>query len=93
MIDGWTASTVRQMCRYIADDARIARHVGCALADVQAVRRQVHDSADNRVIGRKVPPAPKSEILHAAFEPWARDARVASQALAEALERYRGSAA
>ncbi len=93
MLDQWTAETVRQMCRYIADNRHIARHVGCSIADVETARRQCHVGADARMIARVIPPAPKAEIRHAACEVWARDARKATETLAEALARYRGSAA
>jgi hypothetical protein len=93
MLDQWTAETVRQMCRYIADDVRIARHCGCSVAEVQAARRHCHDTADNRIISRPIAPAPKSEIRHAACEPWTRDAKRGSAALVEALARYQGRTA
>lgn len=39
-LDPWTAESVRNMVRYIANDGRIARHCGCAIEDVQRARRQ-----------------------------------------------------
>lgn len=81
------------MVRYIGDDARIARHCGVTVEEVQAARAKCHDTHDNRMIARSYPPAPKAEILHAAAETWARDARQATEALAEALSRYRGRGA
>ena len=79
-MDLWTAETVRAMVRYISDDARIARHVGCSEKEVAAIRR----TQPGR--GRSARNEPtQTEVRHVANEGWMRDARRGSDKLAAAL--------
>ena len=83
-MDSWTAETVKAMCRYIEDDRRIARHVGCAVAEVQKVRRDVRPNASARLAG------PKLAIERARpgrSDGWQREARLGTDRLREAIER------
>ena len=81
-MDWWTADTVRAMCRYVDDNERIARHVGCSVAAVANVRRQVPQSESARIA------APKKAVEHAklgAADAWQRKARDATAKLGQAI--------
>ena len=83
-MDSWTAETVRAMCRYVEDDARIARHVGCRVVDVEQMRRQMPRTESDRIA------APKLAVEQAklgAVDAWQRKARDATAKLGEALKR------
>lgn len=79
-MDLWSAETVRAMVRYIPDDGRIARHVGCSVREVTAIRRSQPGRAR---IARNEPT--ESEARHVANEGWMHDARRGSDKLAAAL--------
>jgi hypothetical protein len=86
-MDCWTGDTVRAMCRYIKDDARIARHVGCSVADVERVRKQVRGGGSSDRMA-----APRRAVERAGTcsgDTWQAQARAASDQLLKALGRIR----
>lgn len=80
-LDPLTAQSVRGMITWCADDARVARHAGCTVAQVRAVRRGAP-----RPRQRPVPPEAAPED-HVACEEWIRDLRRGSAELASAIRR------
>jgi hypothetical protein len=88
-LDLETAATVRAMIGYIADDARIARHVGCSVEAVAAIRRQAPKPRVNSLVMRGPSPGKAHEELH---DQWTRSAAEGSRQLLQALQRVYGSA-
>jgi hypothetical protein len=89
-LDIETGATVRSMVGYVADDARIARHVGCSVEAVAAIRRNAPKPRFNSMGG----PAPGNahEELHISADPWSRNCVEGSRQLLQALQRVYGPA-
>jgi hypothetical protein len=85
-LDPFVAETVGSMVRYIDDDDRIARHVGCSVSQVRSMRRRNSLTREERTITRSNKGA-RNEDLDAARDRWTRDARRGTDLLAEALLR------
>jgi hypothetical protein len=49
-LDLETAATVRNMIGYIDDDRKIARHAGCSIAAVAAIRRNAPKPRANSML-------------------------------------------
>jgi hypothetical protein len=86
-LDIETGATVRSMVGYVADDARIARHVGCSVEAVQAIRR---NAPKPRRVNSLVMRGPAYEELTA--DPWRRSTAEGSRQLLQALQRVYGPA-
>lgn len=72
------------MCRYIPDNARIARYVGCSTEEVSKTRTQLARTASERVA------APRLAVESARSsrgDGWQREARDASEQLRQAIAR------
>jgi hypothetical protein len=89
-LDLETAATVRSMVGYVADDARIARHVGCSVEAVAAIRRNAPKPRVNSLVIRGPAPGKAHEELTA--DPWRRSAAEGSRQLLQALQRVYGPA-
>jgi hypothetical protein len=87
-LDISSGATVRAMIAYVADDAKIARHVGCSIGAVAAIRRQAPKPC--RMAMRGPPPGTETEVLHLSADPWTRSCREGSRQLLEALRRVYG---
>jgi hypothetical protein len=88
-LDLETAATVRSMVGYVADDARIARHVGCGIEAVAAIRRNTPKPRVNSLVMRGPALGKAHEELH---DPWTRSATEGSRQLLLALQRVYGPA-
>jgi hypothetical protein len=89
-LDIVSGATVRAMVGYIDDDGKIARHVGCSIAAVAAIRRQAPKPC--RMTVRGPPPGTETEVLHLSADPWTRSCREGSRQLLQALQRVYGPA-
>lgn len=85
-MDIFTADTIRNMCRYVADDGKIARHCRVEVADVRRVRRQLPKR--NKHAGRQ---ATIDRVHPGATEAWQRAVRRGSKKLLEALEQQKSN--
>ncbi|PTQ12108.1 hypothetical protein CLG96_05960 [Sphingomonas oleivorans] len=90
-LDPFTADTVRAMVRYVADDARIARHCRCDIRTVRAIRRS-HKAPHFHKAGLPLP-RERRENLDAARDIWPADARRGTDGLLRAMRRAGVSAA
>jgi hypothetical protein len=89
-LDIATSETVRAMIAYVADDARIARHVGCSIEAVAAIRRNAPKLRVNSMLVYGPAPGKAHEELTA--DPWRRSAAEGSRQLLQALQRVYGPA-
>lgn len=92
LLDHDTAATLARMVRYIRDDTKIARYLGCTLQHVERARSKIR-------IGRFEPGGAQSykplrrtgrndvEELHASFDDWAVKARRGTDRLAQAIAK------
>lgn len=85
--DPWTAETIRSMVRYVADDARIARHCGCSVAEVRSFRRRRKMSESEHLTTRTRPGTIQPPAIPIENERWTMDARRGTDMLAEAIQR------
>lgn len=85
MIDIYSMDTIRNMLRYIDDDQRIARHVGCPVESISRIRAD--EFGPHRLPSYAPRPRERSERLDLAGESWMKSARAGSRKLAEVLAR------